>query len=311
MLTTEQDVAQFIVSTVAANPNIRGASLGAKVKRKFPGVILGKLTEFINQHCANTVVAVDQKNLDYIWALRPDNNNAPPPTSSAPPPTSSALSSSATSLNVSEAVEKPGGLNFDLTNLSAWKAFTRSDTPGKIAVNPSIAQIIVVRTSEQILPPFIEIPSVSLTEYQNIALEFVNQMTEPDRQYFKGVVESASFENQWFENITTWQDGRYAKSWGTFRFDALCSIFIKRLAAKGVAEDLSRPCLANLKRIKAKVSREKEAPLIATYNSRTQSGEYNISIHDIVANATKSLNEDDLRRVWLPVGVVLDAIKKK
>jgi hypothetical protein len=294
MITTEQDIAQFIVSTVTSSPNIPGALLGSKIKRQFPGVFYGKLTEFINRNCANAVVSIGQVNLDNIWALR----------SSANPPPRQTLQ------NI-PAPPKSETLNeIDGESLTAWKVFARFDTQAKLAVNPASAQIKVVQLYDEVVAPFIEITSITQTEYQNIAIDFVKQLPEPDRQYFRKLAEGDSFQSRWYDVITTWQHGLYAKTWGTFRFEAICAFFIRRLVAKGVEENLVDACVESLKRIKAKRAKEKEVPLGKSPNIRTLQPYSNVSIQELVIGIIKSLSEDELRRIWLPVGAVLDATRK-
>jgi len=296
-MTTEQEIAQFIISTVGTNPNIRGSALGAKVKIQFPGVVIGKLTDFIKLHCANSVIIVDQNHLDYIWALKPNDDQLAVPSTAFTP-------------NV-QTKENSYTTGYVPESLSAWKVFTRYDKPGKLAVNPALAQIKVLALSDVATPPFVEVRSVSQTEYKNIAFEYISQIDEPDRQHFKSIIESESFNAEWYEKITTWKMGCYAKEWGKFRFERLCSIFIDRLAEIGVIGEEAKRCLNSLKSMKAKVLKDTPAPSIVTRNTRPSSEVSKLSIQDILANAIKNLNEDDLRRIWLPVGVVLDAIRRK
>ena len=288
-MTTEKDIADFISSTVATNPRISGAALGIKVKRQFPGVIVGKLTPFIQKHCADSVVCVAQENLDYIWG-----------------PVSSATTSP--DAGNTSALLPPPPPQVTSTDTSAWKAFTRHDAPAKIAINPTNAQITVIPSREATPKPLIEVPNVTPDEYRSIALDFVKNIEEKDRVRFSEIATSSLFESQWYDNIRTWRGGYYSKAWGKFRFDKLCDIFMGRLATHGLTQDLIASCVSNLKRLKSKAP--KEAPSFPTLDSSPSSERPEILVQEILLRAAKSLTEEDLRRIWLPLGVVLDAIRK-
>ncbi len=88
---------------------------------------------------------------------------------------------------------------------------------------------------------------------------------------------------------------KYSKTWVDFRFYRLCEFFRQRLTGLGAPESIVTSSLANLKELKTQ-ERQKFAA-----KAPSDTG----SIRKAVIQAVEELSEEELRRLWLPVGVML------
>ncbi len=103
----------------------------------------------------------------------------------------------------------------------------------------------------------------------------------------------------------TWEGGKYLKPWLAFRFDAICELFRQRLGSLGVADKIVDTCLERLKRSK---SADRPVPT-ANKQIRTPSQNPSAPLRDIARAALEALSEEELRRIWLPLGVIADAVR--
>ncbi|MCI0557087.1 MAG: hypothetical protein MN733_01220 [Nitrososphaera sp.] len=107
-----------------------------------------------------------------------------------------------------------------------------------------------------------------------------------------------STADRWSYEMKAWKNGQYSKAWIDFRFQKLCGLFIERLKALGTPEMSALAILEALKRLKTE-ERRVSAPTERTFTP---------SMRKIAVAAIGGLSDEELRRVWLPLGVILNAL---
>jgi hypothetical protein len=279
----EQEIARFIESQVKAYPGIPGAKLGALATAQFPGVSFryqfDGLKNFVRRFCGPRVEVIlggPGGDDTYRW------------TETAPlDQTTAKISPTA------DIIDRP------------WAAFASSDSPSKLRVNRDSGELDVVAPSEVVDAPWIEVSKVTTEEYRQMASAFLPQISDADRVHFSGFLHLPDFWDRWFAETRSFAGGKYFRAWVSFRFHTLCEIFLERLQKLGVPEELQPLVLGRLKQSKMpkQLLRNKEESL-------QFSTERSSALRQMALMAVKTMTEEDLRRVWLPLGVVSDALRR-
>lgn len=287
-------IAQYIVERVTASQHVLGAKLGAVVAAQFPNVNFkaeyGGLRAFVQRFCGDAVKITPVK----VGPFGQDNIYAAANASDVPTTLEAARSS-------------------PVAEESAWRRFTVPDSSGRLWVNRTSA---LIRLDE---PPrgeaegdWIEIAKSSHDEHRQIALDFLPQIDEHDRATFQQIVELPDFWRAWFSATRDVSNGRYGKSWAAFRFSKLCQLFTERLTSAGITQEVAVRALDHLR--ETKVDRRRAAPTGAPNDAAggayPSAGDNNV-LRELARIAVESLSEDDLRRVWLPLGVISDAVRRR
>lgn len=110
---------------------------------------------------------------------------------------------------------------------------------------------------------------------------------------------------EWARQMRFFESGKYQRSWVAFRYERLLALFVDRLKGLNFPEGFSDIALDNLRRAKPskiKTFRALAAPLSPSLDRS--------DLRSVISNALADLSEDDLRRVWLPIGPVADALRR-
>ncbi len=273
----EEEIAHFIVERVNAGQKILGAKLGASVAERFPEFQqqFGKLRPFIQKFCGGAVKIVGHQGNDDFYAP-----------ASAPE----------AAIDAARIAEEPE---------SAWRAFTTPGTLSNLCVNTESGEIRVRRSGEpELLPPWTDVQTVTPDEHRRIASEFLPQIDEQDRQTFQHLIQLPDFWQQWFTQTRAFEGGKYSKGWLLFRFNKLCELFLQRLKSLGVGEVVAVASLERLKELKSESRKARETSSIGSPDSA-------IWLRTIARAALETMSEEELRRLWLPLGLVADAVRRR
>lgn len=281
-MSSEQDIARFIETQIKNYPGISGAKLGALATAQFPGVNFriqfNGLKSFVKQFCPPEIE---------IMVGGPGGDDAYRCTT-AP----SADQEGATVSPVSEVTETP------------WSAFASSDSPNTLRLNRESGELDVVPSSMRpAVAPWIDVPKVSTEEYRQIASSFLSQIADVDRYHFSALLHLPDFWDRWFAETRAFSGGKYLRAWVSFRFHKLCETFLGRLTEAGVSSDAA---LKYLERLKQSKKSKKEL----RRDHSMEFGDEQSTLRRIATAAIKEMTDEDLRRVWLPLGVISDALRR-
>lgn len=281
-MTSETDIARFIETQIKNYPGISGAKLGALATAHFPGlnfrIQFNGLKSFVKRFCPPEIeIILGGRGQDDSYRL-----------TTAP----SADQQGATVLPVSEATESP------------WSAFASSDSLGTLRLHRETGQMEVVSTSaEPAAVPWIEIPKVTTDEYRQVASAFLSQIGDTDRSHFAALLDLPEFWDRWFAETRAFAGGKYLRAWLSFRFHKLCEIFVTRLKEANIGTDLALNYLERLKQ-------SKKSKKDARRDQATEPHHQESNLRRVAAAAVAAMTDEDLRRVWLPLGVVSDALRR-
>jgi hypothetical protein len=276
-------IAKFVIARVDASQKILGAPLGALVHHEFPDFNLrkefGGLRPFVQQHCAAAIEVQRgaHKGQDDIYVSK-----------AAPP--------------------LPGVGTLPLTRAAtdtAWRVFTIPGLFAKLYANPE-SGAIQVDSAEGMSAPWIEVPNVTLEEHLHIAKDFLDTtIDEADREKFASFLNEGNVATEWARQMRFFESGKYQRSWVAYRYERLLALFTDRLKTLAFPEDRAALALENLRRTKPSKIRPFKALTVSSPPSFDRS-----DLRSVISNALADLSEDDLRRVWLPIGPVADALRR-
>lgn len=282
-MTKEQEIARFIEANIKSQPGISGARLGALATAQFPGINFraqfNGFKSFVKQYCGPEVeisVAGPAGDDTYRWTAT----------------SSPSEKTGATIVPVPEVTESP------------WGAFAVTDSPSKLRLNRESGQLdVVAGSSEVLVEPWVEVPKVTTEEYQQLATQFLPQINDADRYHFTKLLHLPDFWDRWFTETRSFAGGKYFRAWISFRFFRLCEIFVERLKKLGVHDDLQPVILERLKQSKAVKKQLRTDEFVETPPGSSR-------LRQIALSAVRAMPDEDLRRMWLPLGVMSDALRR-
>lgn len=278
VMTTEEQVADFIAEKVNSYQSITGARLGTLVSAQFPGfqARYGKLRPFVQRFCQGIVKIVTNVGKDDIYAPF------------------SAPNKCADATKPSEPVE------------TVWRSFTTPGVSGMLCVNCESGELRVRPKEEpSASAPWADVPPVSLDEHRQVASDFLPEIAEEDRDTFQQILQLPAFWPPWAARTRDAAGGKYSKAWQLFRFNKLCELYLLRLKSLGFGDELAKVSLGRLKELKSASRRVCLPPIPWSPDSSRGAA----SLRRIARAALDALSEEELRRVWLPLGLVADATR--
>lgn len=286
-----KDIKSLIIALVREKDTIDSVNLGKELRREFPDLNLksfGGLNRFVTKYCAKEI---ESKPLGkhFIYSLRPDLN--------------------------AEDVDNGLARSQD----SVWKILSSPDGPSLLIINPVTGEVTIHQDSE-VIPEGIRIQPLSAEDYRIMMLEFIARCEEATRVEVASLLGSDDFLHtvpEYFRNhpeqSNEWLDWRDQK---TFEF------LRGNLQDSGMSEDAIELSLDVFQKSKA----ESETPRFTTdqpredddYPSHRESGFHNIrysgnnnsSLRRLIHNVVNRMDEEEMRRMWLPVGLVYDSLRR-
>jgi hypothetical protein len=182
-------------------------------------------------------------------------------------------------------------------NYDAWRTFVSPSSFYRLFGNPQTGELKVF-AARQSPPgaPWKQVPPASVDSHREIARDFVATLLafEPKEELTKILLE----ETWWGPFLQAARRNGIESEWRGFRHHRLWTEFEKTLKDAGISPEL--------------VQNFRKAPTIRHAPAIAQSGvSTDEELRRIAISAVKNASVDDLRRIWLPLGVVVDALENR
>lgn len=282
---TRQELADFVSEVVRARGSILGCQLGAEILSKVPDLNLrlqyGGLRHFIESDCQGRVIQIGEQGGDVVYG----SASATTPSGPAQRPSSRGLA-------------------------TEWDAFQRPGAAQLLCVDPISGQTKLADRSEAVPPPWAVVPPMTPAEHLGLAREFLPQIDAADQEGFKSALDESNYWPAWVRLLQGPLGNKYRSEWIVFRFDKIRALFLARLKTLGVEEAMAVSILARLKAAK-RVPRRAQDVGSRTFEPLHRAGAEDSELRRLARTAIDSMGTDDLRRIWLPLGVIADALGRR
>ncbi|MDO8723536.1 MAG: hypothetical protein Q7J31_15105 [Syntrophales bacterium] len=192
---------------------------------------------------------------------------------------------------------------------SPWKAFSNPLSKDRLFFVPQKNNVIVITPTDRIDEGLREIDKVSEDQYREMARDFINQEFPNNKSGFDEILPKANF---WFDFV------KQVKSLGgigaydrvlTYRLQRLNKILDERLRSQGISPGVIAQIRSYMEAFKNRKPTKSDdvphggsRPYVSTLPRRDN---LRRSIHVCI----ETMSEDQLRQLWIPAGILLDAIK--
>ncbi len=278
----EKEISDFVIDFVKGRGSTLGCQLGAELHIKFPETNIrsayGGVRRFIDSYCRGAVARTGAKGGDDVYS-----HVSAPAGESAP-----------------AKLPQPG-------RVTEWDVFQRPGNPMQLLIDPTSGIARIAPETGEVANGLRVVPKVTGAEHLSIAKDFLQQISSTDLPPFAAALGENNYWPKWNQLMNAMPGIHYRSAWTAFRFDRICDLFSARLKELGISDVAARSVLEHLKSEK----RMKRAAKGAGRSiSPTAGTTYSLSDDDlrrIAKLAIDAMGIDDLRRVWLPLGVIVDA----
>lgn len=314
-MNTENDVGQFVSELLQQEGPKLGAHLGGRIRGRFPEFNVrthGSLKRFLLQFCPS-VVFLGKQGMDDLWGTRENEfresqaNGSPVASiSQSIPPVASPHQQP-----IRRMVPRP---------LSPWRAFTNPSAVELLFVNPNNGDVAAFYVPAQAPNGWKEVPKLATEEIRTFSREFAVQFGSSDQEHLLGLLTEHEFWHRWGIELKIWKAGAYYGNWIGFRNSRIESVFKQRLEGLGVADDVKARAWTGLRGANYRSVPSHSLP--ASCNKSSPDGliakpthkvgrDRDLDLRSAVLISINALTDEDLRKIWLPAGLLIDAIKKQ
>ena len=287
MVTIDQ-IVEVILRRASFSPRVVGAQLGNSVRQAFPSLNLkleyGGLQTFIKQHCQGKLFWVGKTGPDDIYTT------------------------------VQPAATETNAMAQEPITAPFWQAFANPERNYIPAVNLANGSFTSVPNGQALPAGFVEVKKLTEDEHRTFAKEFLLFVDHQDRAILGPIVSKSNFWPEWSERITSQAFGRYRSKWLTYRFHRILNSLEARLSEMGVIEEMRLVILEKVKETKDPRRNAERAEAANRLVSSVAGNQIcgNLSeLRQLAHKAIDSMGEDELRRLWIPLGAVGDVLKPK
>lgn len=307
MFISPESISSLIVEVVKQSESISGVELGKAVHRGIPNVNLspyGGLNKFIRAFCSQDI-AFNRVGEDYIYTLKSEGGDVYHADASSEP------------------------------QLSAWLAFSNPKNTSPLLVNNLTGEILIGAAGDASAEGYTQLLPMTSEDYRIIARDFLPLVTDETlRDELQQDLLAEDFWSSYSSRLRR-HDEAFA-AWGAWRIQKVQELFRTMLGEAGLSDETIELAMEHLeqsavKKPKPPTHQTSRAPLLKIHpTSRTArrgtnntpsdrnysrqptaGGEDTTSaLHTVIHEAIDTLSEGDLRRIWLPIGAVLDALNK-
>jgi hypothetical protein len=282
----EKEIADYVIEFVKQRVSVLGCQLGAELHLRFPETnfrtAYGGLRRFVDSHCQGQVVRTGTHGGDDIYCHISNTTG------------SGTLTRAAYAESVTE-----------------WEVFQKPGSPMQLLVDPASGATKIVAEKEEVSNELLVVSKVKDEEHISIAREFLTHIDAAEVALFKAALEEPNYWPAWSRLMSNPPGFKYRSRWTAFRFDRICELLLARLKGLGIAEATAASILERVKAVKKLKRTETEASrktsTAAAFSSVSDEGE----LRRLAKLAIDLMGNDDLRRVWLPLGVIADALRKR
>jgi hypothetical protein len=289
-----EEVASLIKQMCLENETVLGTELGNAIRVRFPDLNLklqfGGLRKFIQEYCAGQVVYVRAQGGDGVYAhsSRADSGVRPEPR----PPAAS----------------------------TAWAALVDPNVHTQLAVDPASGALHVYADGEALPKDLIHVDKISLEEHRAMAKGFLPQTPAASRSSFEGALSEDAFWWKWMTAFRTLADREIFENWMKWRYARIIALFDERLRSAGLSDDVVAVAIGELRKSKqVKSVSTKGTASIAINRPRgvagdlpnTRLGVPDNRLRELAHSAIDLMSDGEIRRIWLPIGALADALRRK
>jgi hypothetical protein len=185
-----------------------------------------------------------------------------------------------------------------------WRTFSSPNSSAKLFVHLKAGTLKL--TSSDAAPPegCREIQKLSNEEQLKYVKHFLERLSIQDKHFLSPILERPNYWFKWTQSMMNYDKCRYSNEWKDYRLTSVVEIFHERLKQMALPDDLVSYAVTQLRGLpyNAPPSPEK-AP------SRPLPDVENVQLRQVILKAIHLLNEEDLRSLKFPAGVLLDAFK--
>lgn len=289
-MSIQDEIKGFIVECLKGTGKIMGSTLGSRLRSKFPDIDLkeyGGLKRFIENNCKDEVVTVRGRGrLDAYTHV----SHTPP---------------GVTSESQRDLLQIPQG-----ESESIWRVFSNPNLPLEVLVNSKTGRPMISSDGESVSESFINIDKISREEYRDMAWEFLPVVNESRQAELRKALDLEDFWPRWAKLVNKNRaDGTFER-WREWRKEHIIRLFENRLKLANLPDHIIRKASTAFKESQEYVHRMKQPkPTGGGELTKHNSGAH--SLRDVVHSAIDRMSEDELRRISLPAGIVVDIISKR
>jgi hypothetical protein len=283
-LTSPNQLKDLIIEKFKEKEEIPGSVIGLQIRRAFPDTdmkrLYGGLKRFIQEYCGDEIVWLRKNGGDDVYGhVATEGKEARTSKSSAP--------------QKSEFQD------------SVWTVFSNPNLERQILLNKETGELIVREPGDSLSEPFVVIEKITREEYREMAWQFLPKLTEPQKNDFRQALSLDNFWPHWSAVLWRHKTDGIFDQWLKWRADQIVNLFEARLARAQIPDNLSSVAVRELKRKPPKPSSLREPRHIGVKNTRDSEGRLRLLVH----NAIDRMGEEELRRIWLPLGTLADLLK--
>lgn len=309
MFISPESISELIVEVVRQRGNITGVELGKEVHRGIPDVNLspyGGLNKFIRAFCSQDV-AFDRAGEDYIYTLKSEDSDA----------------------NHTDTPKE--------RQLSVWLAFSNPKNSSPLLVNNLTGELLVGDADDTAAEGYTQLPPLTSDDYRMIARDFLPLVT--DEALRDELQQDLLADDFWSTFSGHLREHREAfTAWGAWRIQKVLELFRTMLGEAGLSGETVDLAVEHLEQSRVKKPKPptpqtsrapllkihptnrppgrgaNNAPSIRNYTRQPTTPEAEAppsALHTAIHEAINTLSESELRRIWLPIGAILDALNKK
>ena len=283
---SKDSLVQFISKESLQYPKtkIPGSALGALILEKFPGLNIKEefngLSNFIKDYCRDTIKMAGKQGSDnlYIHKSRKENN-----------------------------------ISVSTTTQDFWAVFSNPRLGLKLVINSESNDFLTIKQQENIPAGYSEMQKIDEADYREMAKEFVSsELKGGDTDDIESIIKESNFWFKFAKSISEnfGQDNR--KKLLRYRTEKIKLLFSKRLVEIGIDEQKAQSIIHQTFKIRKKegINSKKDPPLAITAINDMPPKTSPLSTRELIHKAIDEMDQNDLRKVWLPAGAIIDALKK-
>jgi hypothetical protein len=282
-------IADFIEQCSALHDTIAGSAIGLSLKDRFPDLNIkteyGGLRRFIQLNLSETVKFIEKKGGDNIFRH--------------------------ISKGTDQLREVQGPPSLSAPDLP-WKAFVGPHGQHQLAVDALTGSLSTCRIADQPPEGTVAVPKLTGDEHRSIAKDFLPSLPSESRPTFERALRETNYWQSW--NLALKDHPDVFKEWLRWRREQILRMFGEKLQLLGVPADASMNAINAMGSLKPALT-EKPADTDINRDLRAKdpvppTKPAGRTLHDLAHAAIDALQEDELRRVWLPLGAVADALRR-
>jgi hypothetical protein len=275
-----QEIRDVVLDQAKKGSSVLGSNLGYALRKKLPELDLkskyGSLRQFIERHCGDEIVWVGKRGADNVYARVGANS----------------LDNNTSESSAGETL---------------WKAFSNPIVELHVILNRNTGDVSVTSSATVPSGEYLPLQKVSKDEYRLMCEQFLPRVSDLEIEaQLKNALAQNDFWPAWSNVVNRYRYKGVFSEWLDFRREHILEILKSRLKALNLSEPANERILNSFRQKRHLTS---AAPLrrneVLKPDRRPRAG-----IRRVIGDAITSLSDEDLRRIWLPAGVLIDALRR-